>query len=84
MHNYLLDLGVGSESGDLMCDLVISHVIRTMRGEKVRVLILDCCNNGRCGIVAYLAKFLVDELAWPGIRSLAQHHSSTCLPDDCQ
>ena len=72
MHNFVLDLGVGSESGNLMCDLVLAHVMRTMRGEKVRVLVLDCCNNGRCGIVSYLVKFLVDELAGACARSLGR------------
>ena len=63
MKNYVLDLGVGSESGDVMCDLLTAHVMSTMRGEKARIVVLDCCNNGGCGIVSYIAKFFVDELA---------------------
>jgi hypothetical protein len=64
MHNFLMDHGTGKEDGNVMCNVVLLTIMQLCRGEKVLVIVADCCGTGNCALLDWFCTFVVDELGW--------------------
>lgn len=62
-HNFFLPDFVRTESTSTLIDMVLRRALMC-RGEKVFVLVLDCCSSNYNGVLWAFCVFLVDELAW--------------------
>jgi hypothetical protein len=64
MHNFLMDHGTGKEDGNVMCNVILLTIMHLCRGEKVLVIVADCCGTGNCALLDWFCTFVVDELGW--------------------
>jgi len=59
---YAPDHGVGKEDSTALIDAILLCIMGQSRGEKVLVLVMDCCSSGNCCLIDWLLTFLVDDL----------------------
>ena len=61
--NFFMPDFIKTESSSTLIDVILQRALQC-RGEKIFVLVMDCCASNYNGVVWAAAVWIVDELKW--------------------